>query len=463
MLSKSPSVITRLVLGYGALLIASSLALATVFYLGTVGVLNRGIDRKISLISGRLLAEFQSGSGVKLVNSISRELTDGTDSDSEIFFVGTAAGAPLAGNLASIPLASLPFEQLVTRDLVRNGHMHRVRLLARRLPSGGVLLVGRDLSEQDSIQSLVGEALAAGGATSIVLGLVGALWFRRALERRIAEIRMAAKDIEAGDLSRRIPPSGNDEFGLLNRDINRMLDRIEQLMNGVRHISNAIAHDLRTPLSRIRGKLDDALRPDATAATLAESAHLAIADIDELTQLFEKLLYIAEAESGMREQQFEAVELGEIALDMVELYDATAEERGSLLEYRLGAAVRIMGDRNLLGNAVASLIDNAIKHTPPGTSIVVSTLLESDFAAIEVRDNGPGIPQHELARVTERFYRLDRSRSLPGNGLGLSIVSAIATLHGGALSLQGQRGLLASISLPRSHESVTPGAVKGHG
>ena len=179
-------------------------------------------------------------------------------------------------------------------------HSHRTRLLAHQLPDGGVLIVGRDLSEQEAIQSMVWEALATGRRGDVCSAIVGALLFRTANQRRIADIRLTAKGIEAGDLSRRIPVSGDDEFGLLNRDINRMLDRIEQLMNGVRHVSNAIAHDLRTPLSRIRGKLDDALHSDATVATLAERVPVAIADIDELMLLFEKLLYIAEAESGMR-------------------------------------------------------------------------------------------------------------------------------------------------------------------
>lgn len=454
MFNNRPSVITRLVLGYGILLTASFLVMGTVFYLGTIGVLNRGIDRKIVSISTRLATEFQASGSASLAKSINRELGDGADSDSEILFVSTGSGSRVAGNLASIPtLSPSSFEQLVTRDLIRNGNALRARVLARHLPGGGVLIVGRDLGEQESIQSMVWGALATGAGIATALGIVGALLFRNQLKRRIADIRLAAKDIERGDLSRRIPFSGHDEFGLLNRDINQMLDRIEQLMSGIRHVSNAIAHDLRTPLSRIRSKLDDALRSDATAASLAESAHGAIADIDDLTQLFEKLLYIAEAESGMRDQQFEAVDLSQIALDMVELYDATADERQTILKNLPGRAVPVKGDRNLLGSAVASLIDNAIKHTAQGTTIAVSTHVENEVATIEVRDNGPGIPHHELTRVTERFYRLDRSRTLPGNGLGLSIVSAIATLHGGALTLEDNCGLIARISLP----SARPG------
>jgi signal transduction histidine kinase len=454
MFRKRPSVITRLVLGYGILLAASFLALSTVFYLGTIGVLNRSTDRKIVSISSRLAADFQSDSTERLTNSINHELSDGTDSDSEIFLVLSRSGSRIAGNLASIPDLSSSFGQLATRDVIRNGNSRRARLLAKRLPDGGVLIVGRDLSEQESIQALVWEALAAGGGISIVLGIIGALLFRNQVKRRIADIRLTAKDIEAGDLTRRIPVSGDDEFGLLNRDINRMLDRIEQLMNGVRHVSNAIAHDLRTPLGRIRGKLDDALRSNATQEALADSAQTAIVEIDDLTLLFDKLLYIAEAESGMRDQQFEPVDLSQIAFDMVELYDATAEECQAILRKTPGHAVLAHGDRNLIASAVASLIDNAIKYAGPGATIDVCAYVDDNAATIEVRDNGPGIPRDELGRVTERFYRLDRSRSLPGNGLGLSIVSAIATFHGGTLTLEEHSGLIARISLSHSREAA---------
>jgi signal transduction histidine kinase len=453
MLKHSPSVITRLLIGYVLLVAASFIALAAVFYIGTIGVLNRSIDRKVVSISAVLAAEFQASGRARLASSINDEISDGMDSDSEIFFAVSGAGTVIAGNLGSLPRIGA-YERLTTGDVVRNGGVHRARLLAHRLADGGVLIVGRDLREQESIRTMVWEALAAGAAAALALGIAGALLFRNQINRRIGDIRLAAAAIEGGDLSRRIPVAGNDEFGLLNRDINRMLDRIEQLMDGIRHVSNAIAHDLRTPLGRIRGQLDDALRRAPTSASLADAAHGAIADIDELTQLFEKLLYIAEAESGMRDRQFAAIDLSQIALDMVELYDATAEQYQASLRNATLQPAPANGDRNLLGSAVASLIDNAIKHTGPGTIILVSTYTANAMATIEVRDDGPGIPIEELARVTERFYRLDRSRSSPGNGLGLSIVAAIVTLHRGTLTLHRDAGLIAKISLPAADHRV---------
>ena len=469
MFRRAPSVITRLLFGYALVLTASFAALAAVFYIGTIGVLNESIDRKIVSISTRLVAEFQAHGSARLASSINQELSDGTDSDSEIFFAASGSGSRIAGNLASIPAIGSSYGRLASGDIVRAGSTHRARLFGHRLADGGVLIVGRDLREQEFIQAMVWKSLATGSGAAIMLGIIGAWLFRSQINRRIADIRLAAEAVEGGDLSRRIRVAGNDEFGLLNRDINRMLDRIEQLMDGIRHVSNAIAHDLRTPLGRIRGKLDDALRsvpairspptlcPSSAADGLADAARGAIAEIDELTQLFEKLLYIAEAESGMREQQFDAVDLSQIALDMVELYDAKAEQCQIILSNATPHPVRAKGDRNLLANAVASLIDNAIKHTGPGTIIVVSTHTANAVAIIEVRDDGPGIPIQELPRVTERFYRLDRSRHRPGNGLGLSIVAAIVTLHRGTLALQGRGGLIATISLPSADHAAEYG------
>jgi signal transduction histidine kinase len=228
-----------------------------------------------------------------------------------------------------------------------------------------------------------------------------------------------------------------------------MLDRIGHLMDGVRHVSNAIAHDLRTPLSRVRARLDEAVRRPSTAASLREAATGAIESIDQLMLLFDKLLQIAEAESGMRAKSFEAVDLGAITKDMVELYDATAEERGVSLKPGGAGPVVAAVDRNLVASAVASLIDNAIKYAGPGATVEVGAYAQPRGAEIVVRDDGPGIPAAERPRVVERFYRLDHSRHLPGNGLGLSIVSAIATLHGGALRLEDAApGLRARIVLP---------------
>jgi hypothetical protein len=249
-----------------------------------------------------------------------------------------------------------------------------------------------------------------------------------------------------------------DEFARLNRDINSMLDRIEHLMDGVRHVSNAIAHDLRTPLGRIRSRLEEALRPgNNNAAQLAGTARFAIQQVDDLIQMLDRLLQIAEAEAGARRASFTLVPLGSVVSDVVELYDATAEAEGITLVSEIESNPGTLGDRNLLASALVNLIDNALKYAGSGATVRVRAAQEPDTVSIVVQDDGPGIPSAERSRVVDRFYRLDRSRSLPGNGLGLSIVTAIASLHWGKLYLEDAKpGLIARIVLPRAEAAAPP-------
>ncbi|MFS2006400.1 ATP-binding protein [Duganella sp. CT11-25] len=443
------SIAAKLVLGYGLLGMASIAAVSAVFYTGTIGVLDQNIDGKIVAQSDRLLEQVGDGRRAALQAEIGRLLGDGVDSDREIFQLLDEYGKPLAGNLGSWPPIDDGDDELATSTVMRNGRNAPARLYLRPLATGGVLIVGRDLSEEEAVRDVIWRALLAGACVSLMLTIGGAMLFRRSIEGRLGEIRRTAAQIEAGDLSPRIPVTGNDEFALLNRDINRMLDRIELLMEGIRHVSNAIAHDLRTPLSRIRGRLDDALRHEMTVPRLSGAAHDAIDDIDDLIRLFERLLQIAEAESGVRARLFERLDLGRVVADIGEMYEAIAEDSGIALAVDAPDALLVDGDRNLLASAVASLLDNAIKYAGAGAAIRVRAGLHRGQASISVHDNGPGIPDGERDKVTQRFYRLDKSRHLPGNGLGLAIVSATATSHGGALVLEDAApGLIARIVLP---------------
>src|SRR5579872_4155163 len=324
----SHSVAARLALGNGVLLVTLIVVIAAVFYFGTVGVLARGTDGKILSISNRLSEQYGTRPPAELVREINHELADGIDSDTEIFLVTSPSGERVVGNLTSWPTAGAPLGKLINRELIRDGRPSSARLYVQSLPNGNLLYVGRDLSEQRAIRTLVVRALEAAVAVSLVLVVIGAWLSRWQIERRISGIRHTARQIERGHLDERIAVSGDDEFARLGSDINRMLDRIEQLMNGVRHVSNAIAHDLRTPLGRVRAGLDEGLRHEATVPALREAARSAIDGIDDLILLLNKLLQIAEAESGMRAEAFERLELGAVVNDMAELYDAAAEEAG---------------------------------------------------------------------------------------------------------------------------------------
>ena len=286
------SIAAKLVLGYGLLGTISIAVVSVVFYTGTIGVLDQNLDGKIVAQAQRLLQRAHAGGHDDLIEEVRRLLADGIDSDREIFQLLDSEGNTLAGNLGSWPQADGETEasvraQMLSADVVREGHLKPARLYLRPLDGGGMLIVGRDLSEQEAVRELIWDALLAGAGVSLLLTVAGALLFRRTIENKLGEIRGTAARIEAGDLSHRIAISGDDEFARLNRDINRMLDRIELLMEGIRHVSNAIAHDLRTPLSRIRGRLDDALRHEASVERLAGASHDAIDDIDDLIRLFE--------------------------------------------------------------------------------------------------------------------------------------------------------------------------------
>src|SRR5215471_5867232 len=450
----------RLALSYGLLAIGSMSVISAAFYFGTVGVLERGIEAKLLSLSKRLAAHYESRGDEELRREIQQLLVDGIEQDTEVYLFVAPDGRKLVGNIFGWTEKSAPLDTLTDLAVMRNGRPSLSRLLPRLLPDGSILVVGRDLQDRREIEQLVWHSLLAGGAVALLLAIGGALLFRRQLEHRVGAIRRTALEIEAGDLSRRIPITDvEDEFARLNRDINRMLDRIEHLMDGVRHVSNAIAHDLRTPLGRIRSRLEEALSPGDSKSTvqLAATARFAIEQVDELIQMLDRLLQIAEAESGARRQSFAPVPLASVLSDVVELYDASAEAEGITLVSKVEGRPIALGDKNLLTSALANLIANALKYAGIGSTVQVRAIEDRDTVSIVVQDDGPGIPPAERVRVVDRFYRLDHSRSLPGNGLGLSIVTAIASLHWGKLELADAfPGLLARVVLPREAAAARP-------
>ena len=446
----------RLALGYGLLALGSMGVISAAFYFGTVGVLARSTDGNLIAISQRLARHYESRGGEGLRQEIQQLLVDGIEQDTEVYLLVAPDGRKIVGNVSGWTMATAPLDRLTDLKVIRDGRPSLSRLLPRLLPDGSILVVGRDMQDRREIEQLVWRALLAGGAVAVLLTIGGALLFRRQLEHRVGAIRRTALEIEAGDLSRRIPVSAvDDEVARLNRDINHMLDRIEHLMDGVRHVSIAIAHDLRTPLARIRSRLEEALRPAESMTELAGTARFAIQQIDELIKVLDKLLQIAEAESGARRQSFTPVRLALVLSDVVELYDATAEAEGITLVNETEDDPVTFGDKNLLASATANLIDNALKYAGAWATVRIRTTKERDIVSVVVQDDGPGIPAAERSRVVDRFYRLDQSRSLPGNGLGLSIVTAIASLHSGKLYLEDANpGLIARMILPRADAMV---------
>jgi signal transduction histidine kinase len=442
------SIAFRQALIYGALVVLTMSVLLGVFYQETVGVWQRRIDRQIDTTTERLVAYYRQAGAQALQTRISQLLGDGIDSDTEIYTLVDPAGNKLVGNLALAPEVMAPANRIVEHRVLRAGRDSQSRMRVTHLADGGILVVGRDMQDQHELERLIRRASLSGALITLLMAVGGALLFRRQLERRIGTIRQTAVRIERGDLGQRVPVSQQeDEFARLARDINAMLDRIHALMDGVRHVSNTIAHNIRTPLSRILARLHKAQVARDSTAELAAATGFAIRELEDLNVVFDKLLQIAEVESGARRQSFAPVSLNTIAVNVLELYDAVAEAKGLTLTHALEGEPIAAGDGDLLANAMANLLDNAIKYTGAGGAVHVDTRRTEAAVAITVRDNGRGIPREERSRVGTRFHRLDRS--VPGWGLGLASVIAIARLHGGTLQLEDAcPGLIARLTLP---------------
>ena len=447
------SIAFRQALSYGALVVFTMTVLLVLFYFQTVGVWQRRIDSEIEATTQRLVEYRETRGSTALAGHINGLLGDGIDSDTEVYTLIGADGQVAAGNLAITGEITVPSRAILEHRVVRAGRPSQSRLRVTRLSDGGILIVGRDMKDQHELKQIISGAILSGAVVTLLMAVAGALLFRRQLERRISAIRQTAERIERGDLAQRVPISAQqDEFARLSRDINAMLDRIHALMEGVRHVSNTIAHNIRTPLSRILARLYTAQNAADPSQALPAAVGFAISEIQDLNVVFDKLLRIAEVESGTRRQTFAAVSLDAIAVNALELYDAVAEAKGLTLTHTLDAGSMTTGDGDLLANAVANLIDNAIKYTPSGGTVHVDTRRAGTAVTVTVRDSGRGIPAEERSRVGTRFYRVDRA--VPGWGLGLASVLAIARLHGGTLQLEDARpGLIARLVLPAA-ESV---------
>ena len=385
---------------------------------------------------------------------------------SSLYLVTTFAGEALAGNVTALAAGTLDhpgWRETVYRRLDeteasgRPEHEALVRVF--ELPGGFRLLVGRDLDERERLYHIVLSAGRWSIAIVIVLGLAGGFFVTRRVLKRVDAMTESTRNIMAGDLSNRLPVAGTgDELDRLAGNLNTMLDRIEALMAGLKEVSDNIAHDLKTPLTRLRNRAEQALRAARTEAEYRAALDATIEESDGLIRTFNALLMIARAESGQARDDMTDFDAAEIARDVGELYEPLAEEKGIVLKVEADASAPVKGNRELVSQAVANLVDNAIKYGGPDgggvngakPEIVVCAMNEGDRILLTVADHGPGIPEAERARVVERFVRLERSRSQPGLGLGLSLASAVARLHGGDLTLQdNEPGLKSVIALPR--------------
>lgn len=363
-------------------------------------------------------------------------------------------GHRIAGDLSFAPAS--PGWSTLTQDVPSDSGL-RVLVHAARLDDGRLLAVGRDRRSADKLDALLQEAFLWAGAASVFMALLGGVLAARSYLRRVEGIAMAAARIAAGDLGVRVSGSGRgDEFDRLAQALNGMLERIQALVEGMRQVSSDIAHDLRTPLTHLRQRLESATRTATDTAAFRAASERALADVDGVLATFAALLRIAEVESRQRRAGFSMVDLSGLLDSLVGDYAPLMEDQGRVLRSNLARSVHMLGDRTLLTQMFANLIENTLRHTPPGTPVTLTLERQPHGCRITLDDAGPGIPAEARSRVTGRFVRLDASRSTPGSGLGLALVAAVGDLHGATLAFgDAGPGLRVQLDFPLPSESRT--------
>jgi hypothetical protein len=434
---------------YAAVFGLSAFALAFSLWYSTIGLLQREVEGAIRNDATALTEHFNLGGEASLIVAIDGRLTSNVDGD-ELYLLVDSQNNILAGNLQSWPAGLDSTDTWYQLPVNRQGTGSLALLRAFGLSNGDKLLVGRDVRSRLELRRVLQDGLLWALGIMFGLGLIGALVIRSLFRRMIRDISATTRAIARGDLSQRVPKTGDgDEFDELAQIINDMLDRITRLMDGVREVSNSIAHDLRTPITRARSRLEDAALHARTNDDLKSAIERATDDLDGIVAVFQALLRIAEIEAGARRSAFARTDLTPLLNDIDELYHAVAEERGLILRANISNRLIVQGDRELIQQAVANLLDNALKFSNGSLVINFTAQITGNMVEICVADHGPGISEADRERATERFFRAESARSTTGSGLGLALVSAVAQLHNGQLKLEDNNpGLRAIILLP---------------
>ena len=411
-------------------------AIFSYVYLSTSAYVRSRSDRAIMAETMDLRGVYEQSGREGLIALIRQRATDKAFAG-HVYVLSDPSSAVLAANLEPpTAMAASGWTEFRAPGAPEGGSSPLVRGMIHTFPSGDRLLVGRDISDLDLFTGQIKTAVISGVALIFVLAGVASILVTRRTVGRIEQINATSRAIMASGLDKRIPLRGtHDEWDRVAENLNLMLERIETLMGEVKQVSDNLAHDLRTPLTRMRGRLEKAYhsqRFDEDAQALIGDT---IADLDAVLRIFSSITRIAQIETRVRKEAFRTVNLVEIAREVVELYDAAAEQTGSCLTMTGKGEVPATGDRDLIFDAIANLVDNAIKHGRAGGQVVVASETVNGIPLISITDNGPGIPPDLRDQVFKRFYRLEQSRYTPGNGLGLSLVAAVARLHGARIEM----------------------------
>lgn len=451
----APPALARSAAFRSALLIAAAIAtLNIVIFAGVHWLVGRDVAaRTETLVRADLtgLADLYAQRRVIAVREAIETRLERDPTTRAVYLLTDKQGVRLAGNLTAWPeTAPVGTELGRFRAAPAGGLPEDWWGGGTTLPGGFRLAIGHSLAADDAIRARLGWLLAGAAVSTLGLGLAGGALASRRLFARILAVNRVASAVEGGDMRARVPDADRpDEFGDLARHVNAMLDRIERLVTGLREVSDRIAHELRTPLTRIRGRID-LLAAAKTDAEREEAAAAARAEVTATVQVFEALLDIAttEAEAGDR-SALESVDLAEVVADVADLYDAVAEERGIRLAVEAGGPATVLGDRTLLARMIANVVDNAIKFSPEGETVAVRLSRPARHVVLEVADRGPGLDPAFRDRAFDRFTRGAATSAVPGHGLGLSLVRAIAIRHGAKIDLaDGKPGLVVTFRLP---------------
>jgi signal transduction histidine kinase len=443
----------RLVAIYLTIFSASVVILGVVVYFSVGREIEREVDERIQTETADLQNLFLAAGFERFGEEIGRRTNLAASLD---YRLEDSARRHIAGNLPSPKTVGGPYRDGWV-DLAKpesasdaDDDSDWERALVTTLGNGAQLVVGYELTGVEQARHAVLVAFSWALIATLVLGTVGGVVISSGFLSRIDAMSDAASGIISGNLRQRIPASNkNDDLGRLADTFNRMFDRIEKLIEANRHVSHDIAHDLRRPLARIVRRLEAVRLRHADNPAYDDTIDATIGDINGVLETFNALLRIAQIETGARRTGFRQIDLAAIARDVAEAFQPAAEEQGKTLSIHSGAPLPLMGDKELLSQMIANLIDNALRHTPEGSLIEVRTPERGAARTLTISDTGPGVPESDRARIFERFYRLDASRTTPGDGLGLSLVAAVAELHGAEIVVEDNRpGLRMILKIP---------------
>lgn len=434
---------------YALVLSVTVVALGTAVYHVAVAEVRLGQDVAVATESSDLKQEYTHDGLDALKHAMNaREKSDATNAFGYALF--DAGGRRIAGNFA-IPRPLAGLHDIVIDDPREGPDPYRVQ--ATDLAGGERLVIAADLEPVETTQHMILTLCLLAFGLTIAIGIFGAFLLGRYLRRKLERIGATARAIALGDMDRRIPigtSGGGDEFDELGAALNAMLDRIALLLENLRQVSSDVAHDLRTPLARLRGELDLAQDPAIDLDERDAAVRRALAASDTMLHLFGAILRLSEIESGRLARPSEVIDLSDLTVELCDSYLPAVADGGRVLRFDVQPGLRIRGDRELMAQALINLLDNAQIHTPLGTEITVTAIADAERVKLMVADTGPGVARQDRTRILHRFVRLEASRSTPGHGLGLNLVSAIVALHGGTLTIEDNApGLVATIVLSR--------------